>query len=101
MDDSALHGDASVADDLLRLAARKLKGAEKRLVIAKVAMDLCGGNARRAERRFCWGRETVAKGLNELRSGIRCLEIVSTRGRQRSEDLDPQLAEDIRDLAEP
>jgi hypothetical protein len=66
-----------------------------------VATELCGGNARQAERRFGWGRETVATGLHELHSGLRCRENFAARGRQRSEQKDPHLAEDIRRIVEP
>src|SRR4029079_3575142 len=68
---------------------------------AEVTTELCGGNARHAERRFGWGRETVAKGLQEHRHGVRCLENFAARGRQRSEEKDPRLAADIRAIVEP
>jgi hypothetical protein len=69
--------------------------------MAEVAMELCGGSARQAERRFGWGRETVEKGLHELRQGVRCLENFAARGRLRSEEKDRQLAADIRTIVEP
>jgi transposase len=69
--------------------------------MAEVAEELCGGSPRRAERRFGWGRDTVDKGLHELRQGIRCLENFKQRGRSRWEDRRPQLADDIRELVEP
>ena len=68
---------------------------------AEVTLALCDGCARQAERRFGWGRETVAKGLHELRHGLRCLENFAARGRQRSADKDPRLAADIRAIVEP
>jgi hypothetical protein len=68
---------------------------------AEVATTLCGGCARQAERRFGWGRATVDKGLQEQQHGIRCLENFTARGRQRSEEKDPQLAADIRAIVEP
>ncbi|MHC5542416.1 ISAzo13 family transposase, partial [Singulisphaera rosea] len=54
-----------------------------------------------AERRFGWGRETVEKGMQESRQGMRCLENFSARGQRRSEDKDPRLAADIRAIVEP
>lgn len=95
--------DDSVApyDALIRSGARRLTGYQRRLFQAEVATVLCGGNARQAERRFGWGRDTVAKGLHELHLGVRCLENFAARGRQRSEQKDPQLAADIRALVEP
>jgi hypothetical protein len=62
---------------------------------------LCGGSARKAERRFGWGRNTVATGLHESTSRIRCVENFAAKARQRSEDKDPKLAADIRAIVEP
>src|SRR4051794_28048907 len=88
-------------DALIRAGAQRLRGHQRRLFLAEVTLQVCGGNARQAERRFGWGRETVNKGLQELQRGIRCLEGFSARGRPRWEAQDPQRAEDIRAIAEP
>jgi len=88
-------------ENLIRSAAHRLKGHQRRLFLAEVTTQLCAGNPRQAERRFGWGRDTVQKGLHEARLGIRCVEDFAARGRQRSEDKDPQLAADIRALVEP
>src|SRR5216683_8066046 len=96
MDDSKAPIDA-----LLQRGAERLTGHQRRLFLAEVTVELCDGNARQAERRFGWGRETIDKGLHELRQGIRCLENFAARSRPRWEDRDAQLASDIRELAEP
>ncbi|MBV8126690.1 MAG: hypothetical protein JO114_03385 [Planctomycetaceae bacterium] len=96
MDDSVERFDA-----LIRSGARRLTGYQRRLVLAEVATALCGSSARQAERRFGWGRDTVENGLHELPHGVRCLENFAARGRQRSEQKDPQLAADIRAIVEP
>ena len=88
-------------DALIRSGARRLTGFRRRAFIAEVTRELCDGNPRQAERRFGWGRETVAKGLHEAERGMRCLEDFAARGRRRSEDKDPQLAADIRAIVEP
>lgn len=88
-------------ESLLRQGAARLRGHERRLFMAEVTLKLCDGNARKAERRFGWGRDTVAKGLHELQQGVRCLENFAARGRPRLEDKNPQLAQDIRTLMEP
>src|SRR6266511_6264881 len=88
-------------DALIRSGARRLTGYQRRLFQAEVATALCGGCARQAERRFGWGRETVVTGLHELHQGVRCLENFAARGRQRSEEKDPQLAADIHAIVEP
>lgn len=95
-----MEGSTKCSDDLLRSAARRLTGLQRRLFLAEVTLQLCDGNSRRAERRFCWGRETIDKGLHELQSGIHCLENFQARGRPRLEDENPQLGQDIRELAE-
>src|SRR4051812_45835607 len=96
MEDSLEPYDASI-----RSGARRLTGSQRRLFQAEVVTALCSGNARQAERRFGWGRETVEKGLHEQHHGVRCLENFAARGRQRSEQKDPQLAADIRVIVEP
>jgi hypothetical protein len=96
MDDSRKRLDA-----LIRSAARRLTGYQRRLFQAEVATELCGASPRLAERRFGWGRDTVEKGLHERRSGIRCRENLAAKGRKRSEEKDPQLAADIRSIVEP
>jgi hypothetical protein len=88
-------------DALIRSGARRLTGYQRRLFQAEVTIELCGGSPRLAERRFGWGRDTVEKGLHELQSGIRCRENFAARGRQRSEQKDPKLAEQIRRIVEP
>src|SRR5947199_6275432 len=96
MDASALQFES-----LIRSAAHRLQGHPRRLFLAEVTTQLCDGSPRQAERRFGWGRDTVEKGLHESRQGVRCQEDFTARGRQRSEDKDPQLAADIRAVVEP
>jgi Rhodopirellula transposase DDE domain len=86
---------------LIRSAARRLKGSQRRSFQAEVATQLCDGSPRQAERRFGFGRATVTQGLHEARQGIRGLENFTARGRQRSEDKNPQLAADLRAIVEP
>ena len=96
-----MEGTIERFDALICSGARRLTGYQRRLFVAEVATELCGGSARQAERRFGWGRATVAKGLHESCSGVRCLENFGARGRPRSEEKNPQLAEDIRAIVEP
>jgi transposase len=95
-----MEGSFERSDALLCSAAKRLKDFQRRLFMAEVAAELCGGSARQAERRFGWGRQTVDKGLHEWHQGSRCRENFSARGRQRSEEKNPQLAADIRAIVE-
>lgn len=96
-----MEGTIECLDALICSGARRLTGHQRRLFVAEVATKLCDGSARQAERRFGWGRVTVEKGLHESCSGLRCLENFAARGRPRSEEKNPQLAEDIRAIVEP
>ena len=87
--------------ELLQVGARRLTGHERRLFQAEVCLKLCEGNARQAERRFGWGRENITRGIREFQLGFRCVEHFGSRGRRRAEELDPQLAQDIRDIVGP
>lgn len=82
-------------------AAGKLTGAKRRAFQARVTLDYLDGSARRAETVFGWYRKTVELGLNELRTGITCVDSFSARGNRKTEEKLPQLEEDIRSLAEP
>ncbi len=88
-------------DSLIRSAAQRLKGHQRRLFQAEVANALCGGSPRAAERRFGWGRDAVQKGLHEADSGLRCVEAFAAKGAVPGEEKDPQLAADIRAVVEP
>jgi len=92
---------SALYDDLLRTAARRLKGHQRRLFQAEVTRALCNGSPRAAERRFGWGRRNIQTGLHELDSGLRCQEDFARRGRPRTEVAQPKLADDIRALVEP
>src|SRR5438309_515947 len=88
-------------DSLIRSAARRLRGHQRRLFQAEVANALCGGSPRAAERRFGWGRDCVETGLHEAGSGLRCVENFAAKGAVPREVKDPQLAADIRAVVEP
>jgi len=92
-----------IADSLLIEAARELKGRRRRMFLGKVCDTLCDGSTRKTEQRFGWGRDTVAKGRQELQSNLPPLvpPQPERRGRLRSEDKNPQLKIDIQLIVEP
>ena len=85
----------------IKSASKKLTGWKRREFQAETALKYCQGSPRRAERIFGWGRETVEKGLNEKRTGVRCADNVHARGRKRIEQQNPELARQVRALADP
>jgi hypothetical protein len=92
-----------VADDLLVTAASRMRGIQRRLFLAEVCQKLCAGSTRQAERRFGWGRNTIAKGIEEQKLTPDALATRKSRnaGKKRSEEQNPQLAIDIRLIVEP
>jgi hypothetical protein len=95
---------AELTDDVRRTilsAATLLTGHKRRRFQAETANTYCGGSARLAETTFGWGRDAVETGLNELRSGIRCLDAYELRGRQTTEEQYPELEGHIRRLVDP
>jgi hypothetical protein len=90
---------SQIAD--LRLAASQLSGPKRRAFEAEMALKYCGGNPLLAETLFGWGRQTVALGLAERRTGFMCLGAHSAfSGRKRWEDQHQQAAAALRQLAD-
>ncbi len=86
--------------DLIKDAARRLKGYQKREYIAQISLEYFQGNARKTEREMGWGRECVQKGIKEKETGIRCIDNYKATGRKRTEDKIPNLSKDIISLAD-
>lgn len=85
----------------IRMAAKKMKGAEKRAFQAEMVLKYCEGKARRGEEIFGWGRKTIETGLGEKRTGIICQGGQRTSsGRKRWEEKQRQAAEALREMAE-
>jgi len=99
LDSLPLLTPSQIAD--LRLAASHMTGPTRRAFEAEMTLKYCGGNSLMAEAIFGWGRQTVALGLAERRTGSICLGAQSAfSGRKRWEDQQPQAAETLRQLAE-
>jgi transposase len=82
-------------------AAKKLTGTKRRAFQAQVAIDYLNSKPLMAEKTFGWDRKTVALGLNELRTGIVCVDNFKARGNKKTEAKNPQLEVDMVALAEP
>jgi len=64
-------------------AAKKLTGAKRRAFQAQVAIDYLNSKAYLAEKTFGWDRKTVTLGLNELRTGIVCVDNFKARDNKK------------------
>lgn len=86
--------------ETLKQAAKNMIGAKRRGFEARVALNYLGGDSRLTETVFGWSRHTVKKGLYELRTG-QTIPDKPRNGDRKTEEKNPQLAQDIRDLVEP
>jgi transposase len=85
----------------LKNAAKKLTGTKRRAFEAQVTLDYFDAKAYLAEQAIGWDRKTIALGLNELRTGIVCVDNFKARGNKKTEVKNPQMEVDIVALAEP
>ncbi|BAZ53234.1 transposase [Nostoc sp. NIES-4103] len=85
---------------LLKETAHQLKGAAKRKFIAQTVVALGYGGQSLAERELGWNRATIGKGIKELNTGITCFDNYRSRGRKKSEEILPNLLEDIKKLVD-
>jgi hypothetical protein len=78
-----------------------MTGATRRAFEAEMTLQYCDGHPLMAEAVFGWGRQTVALGMAERRTGIICLGTQAAfRGRKRWEAHHPQAAQALRHLAD-
>ena len=90
---------SQIAD--LRLAASTMTGSPRRALEAEMTVKYCGGNPLLAATLFGWGRQTVAVGLAERRTGLKCLGAQAAfSGRKRWAERAPEAAEALQKLAE-
>ena len=85
---------------LLIDAAKALKGPKRRLFMAKTVEAMGRGGQVWAEAHLRWNRETIRKGMHELRTGMTCVDAFHCRRRKPAEEHLPRLLEDIRAVAD-
>ena len=81
-------------------AAKALKGGLRRLFMAKTVRAMGRGGQVWAEAHLGWNRETIRKGMHELRTGMTCLDAFHCRRRKPAEEHLPRLLDDIRAIAD-
>jgi Rhodopirellula transposase DDE domain len=81
-------------------AAKALKGSLRRLFMAKTVSAMGRGGQIWAEAHLRWNRETIRKGMHELRTGMTCLDAFHCRRRKPAEEHLPRLLDDIRAIAD-
>jgi transposase len=86
--------------EFLIKTAKELRGATKRIFLARTVQVLGEGGQRRAERELGWSRKTIRKGMHELESGISCVDAFSSRGRKPAEAHLPNLLFDLKAIVD-
>jgi hypothetical protein len=81
-------------------ATDALKGAQKRLFMAKTVKAMGRGGQLWAQEHLGWCRDTIRKGMHELDSGMTCIDAFSARRRKPAEEHLPRLLDDIRDIVD-
>ncbi len=81
-------------------SANSLKGSARRLFMARTVQSLGKGGQRLAQQELGWCRDTIRKGMHELRTGITCCDAFALRGEKPCEVLLPSLLDDIRDIVD-
>ena len=81
-------------------AAEALKAGQRRLFMAKAVDAMGPGGQAWAEDHLGWNRQTIRKGMHELRTGMTCVDAFHCRRRKPAEEHLPRLLDDIRAIAD-
>ena len=87
--------------ELVQRMVERIPWPARRQAMADATKTLLKGKPRVAEAVFGWGRSTVELGMNELRTGIACLNDLSERRKPRTEEKYPRLLVDLRKIMDP
>ena len=74
---------------------------KRRRAIGDVTLTILDGKHRVAEDVFGWGRSAVEVGIKEFQTGLSCVNDISARRKQKTEDKSPELLAEIRAIMEP
>jgi len=80
--------------------AKTLKGTQRRLFLAKTVQAMERGGQVWAQAQLGWNRQTIRKGLQELRTGMTCVDALSSRRGKPVEEHLPRLLHDIRAIVD-
>lgn len=84
----------------LELACSFMSGQKRRLFLGQLAIDLGLGGQSLVSENLPISRETLRKGVRELKSGEIQEDKFSDRGRKPLEELNPKLLADIKDIVD-
>lgn len=77
-----------------------IKNYDKRILLATISEEYGYGGDIFVAKEFNVSRDTIRKGKNELRTGIRCKDAFNARGRKKAEYHLPNILDDIKDIVD-
>jgi len=95
-----IHNFFGKCKDILKETINKLKGSDRRMALARVAVDIGKGGQSLVADEFNVSRSTIRKGHHEFSSGFRIEDAFSARGRKPIEEKLPNLIEDINNIVD-
>ena len=84
----------------LEKSIKMLRSSEKRVLLAAISSEYGYGGDTFVAEKFNVSRDTIRKGRNELRTGIRCIDAFNARGRNKIEERLPNILKDIKDIVD-
>ncbi len=87
--------------ELLSRVADLVPWPIRRQAMADITLSILDGKPRVAETVFGWNRNTVELGINEVRTGIFCVNDISNWHKPRLEEKEPLLLADIQKIMDP
>jgi len=87
--------------DLISRLVDSIPWPARRRAMGDVTLSLLDGKHRVAEDVFGWNRATVELGMNELKTGVSCVNDISRRHKPKTEEKTPELLADIHEIMDP
>jgi len=84
----------------LRIAYSSLKGSSRRQFLGQLVLDIGYGGQSLVSKTFKVGRDTIRKGILEIKSGTPIIDKFDERGRRKTEEDYPELAQSIRQIVD-
>jgi len=97
----ARNGVSTEMVDLISRLVDLIPWPARRCAMGGVTLLLLDGKHRVAENVFGWSRTAVEVGINEFRTGISCVNDISTRVKPKTEEKNPILLADIHAIMDP
>ena len=86
--------------DIFKETLNKLKGSDRRVALASVSVVIGRGGQTIVANEFNVSRDTIRKGIHELKSGIKIVDAFNARGRKPFEAKHSNLIRDVKDIVD-